>query len=103
MLKMATVNGAKTLGREKLGSLEIGKAADLFMIDTEKLELLGALHDPKNIISRVGVTGNVWLTMVNGKTVYKDGILTGINENEIVAAGQKVFNNSIRDKSSIFN
>lgn len=103
MLKMATVNGAKTLGRDKLGSLEIGKAADLFMIDTEKLELLGAIHDPKNIISRVGVTGNVWLTMVNGKTVYKDGILTGINENEIVKAGQKVFNNSIRNKSSIFS
>lgn len=103
MLKMATVNGAKTLGRDKLGSLEIGKAADLFMIDTEKLELLGAIHDPKNIISRVGVTGNVWLTMVNGKTVYKDGILTGINENEIVKSGQKVFNNSIRDKSSIFS
>lgn len=103
MLKMATVNGAKTLGRDKLGSLEIGKAADLFMIDTEKLELLGALHDPKNIISRVGVTGNVWLTMVNGKTVYKDGILTGINENEIVIAGQKVFNNSIKGKSSIFS
>lgn len=102
MLKMATVNGAKTLGRDMLGSLEIGKAADLFMIDTDKLELLGALHDPKNIISRVGVTGNVWLTMVNGKTVYKDGMLTGINENEIVIAGQKVFNNSIRDKSIIF-
>lgn len=103
MLKMATVNGARTLGRDKLGSLEIGKAADLFMIDTEKLELLGALHDPKNIISRVGVIGNVWLTMINGKIVYKDGILTGINENDLVQAGQKVFNSSIRDKSSIFS
>ncbi len=102
MLKMATINGAKTLGRDKLGSLEIGKAADLFMIDTNKLELLGALHDPKNLIPRVGVTGNVWLTMVNGKVIFKEGVLTGINENDIVETGQKVFDSSIRKKTNIF-
>ena len=41
MLKMATVNGAVTLGRSDLGSLEPEKGADLFMIDAGKLELTG--------------------------------------------------------------
>lgn len=57
MLKIATINGANTLGRTDLGSLEAGKGADLFMIDTRGLELAGALHDPKNLLARVGVTG----------------------------------------------
>ena len=80
MLKVATVNGAKTLGRTDLGTLEAGKAADLFMIDTETLELAGALHDPKNLLARVGLTGPVWMTMINGNIVYKDGILKGGRE-----------------------
>ena len=47
LLKAATINGAKTLGRPDLGSLEVNKGADLFMVDTRGLELTGALHDPK--------------------------------------------------------
>ena len=80
MLKVATVNGAKTLGRDDLGSLEEGKAADLFMIDSTALELAGALHDPKNLLARVGVTGNVALTMINGRIVFRDGELAGIDD-----------------------
>ena len=53
ILKLATVGGAKTLGRSDLGSLEVGKCADLFMIDTDVPELSGTLHDPKNLLARV--------------------------------------------------
>lgn len=89
MLKVATINGAKMLGRTELGSLEIEKGADLFMIDTNKLELTGALHDPKNMLARVGVTGPVWMTMVNGKVVYKDGHLPGVDEEKLGARGRR--------------
>lgn len=102
LLKIATVNGAKTLGREKLGSLEIDKGADLFMIDAEALELTGALHDPKNILARTGVTGPVWLTMINGKVVYKGGVLTGINEYELSREGERVCDKVLRSKSESF-
>ena len=70
MLKIATVNGAKTLGRNDLGSLEPEKGADLFMIDAGKLELTGTLHDPRNLLARAGVTGETALTMVNGNVVF---------------------------------
>ena len=96
MLKVATINGAKTLGRGDLGSLETGKAADLFMIDTEKLELTGTLHDPTNLLARVGVTGPVWLTMCNGQVIYKDGQLNGIDEKELTAIGEEVCTRVIR-------
>ncbi len=102
ILKMATINGAKTLGRPDLGSLEEGKAADLFMIDTNKLELAGALHDPKSILPRVSLTGPVWLTMINGKVVYKDGELTGIDEEKLLAEGEAVCTRVLRQPSEAF-
>ncbi len=98
MLKVATVNGAKMLGRHDLGSLEPEKGADLFMIDTNCLELTGALHDPKNLLARVGVTGPVWMTMVNGKVVYKDGHLTGVDEEKLAREGEEVCTKVLRDE-----
>ncbi len=102
ILKMATVEGAKTLGRPDLGSLEPGKAADLFLVDTDKLEFAGALHDPKNFLPRVGVTGPVWMTMINGKIVYKDGELQGIDEEKLAAEGEAVCTRVIRNASDAY-
>jgi hydroxyatrazine ethylaminohydrolase len=96
LLKMASVNGAKTLGCEELGSLEAGKGADLFMIDSETLELAGTLHDPKNLLAHVGCTGPVWLTMVNGRVVYREGQLTGIDERKLAAQAEAVCDRSLR-------
>ncbi len=102
MLKVATINGAKTLGRADLGSLEAGKAADLFMIETGVLELAGTLHDPKNVLARVGVTGPVWLTMVNGKVVWQDGKLTGVDERSLAAKAEEVCTRDLRSKCDVF-
>ena len=98
MLKIATINGAKTLGRNDLGSLEVNKAADLFMIDTDVLELTGTLHDPKNLLASTGVTGPVWLTMINGKIVYEDGHLTSVEEHALVEKGEEVCTKVLRNE-----
>ncbi len=98
MLKVATINGANTLGRKDIGSLEVGKAADLFMIDTSVLELTGALHDPKNILAGLGVTGNVWMTIINGKVVYEAGHLTGVDEQKLARQGEEICTRVIRDE-----
>jgi hydroxyatrazine ethylaminohydrolase len=103
ILKLATVGGAKTLGRNDLGSLEIGKGADLFMIDAEALELTGTEHDPKNLLARVGVAGNVFLTMINGKVVYKDGMLQGVDEHELRMAGEEVCTHVLREPCEAFH
>ncbi len=103
MLKIATVNGAKTLGRPDLGSLEVGKAADLFMVDAGALELTGTLHDPCNLLARAGVTGNVALTMINGKVVYRDGRLTGVDERELARKGEAVCTRVLRQPCDAFH
>jgi len=45
-LELATRGGAAVLGRDDIGTLETGKAADLVAIDMGRLEYAGALHDP---------------------------------------------------------
>jgi Cytosine deaminase and related metal-dependent hydrolases len=103
MLKIATVNGAAALGRNDLGSLEPEKGADLFMVDTGTLELTGALHDPRNLLARVSVTGNVAMTMVNGKVVFQDGRLTGVDERELARRGEEVCNRVLRTPCEAFH
>ncbi|KRM97221.1 8-oxoguanine deaminase [Loigolactobacillus rennini] len=79
-LKMATRGSAKLLGRSDLGSLSVGKAGDLFMLDTRDLALVGTLQDPKALLGTVGFPGPVAYTIVNGKVVVKEGKLVNLDE-----------------------
>ena len=87
-LYYATRGGADLLHRPELGSLAVGQAADLFSIDTRRVEYIGTLHDPESLIAKVGITTNVDLTMVNGRVVWKDGEFPGLDEHEMVAQAQ---------------
>ena len=83
-LKTATRGSARVLGRADIGSLEPGKAGDLFMIRRDRLELVGADLDVKSMLGTVGFKGPVDATVVNGRVVVKDGRLTGIDEEKAV-------------------
>ena len=86
VLKMATIGSAALLGREhEIGSLETGKCADFFLIDSHRLELVGACYDPKSVLATVGLKGAVDWTVVNGKVTVEHGRLAGADEEKIVA------------------
>lgn len=80
LLKMATAGSAKVLGRADIGSLEAGKAGDLFLINTRRLELVGTHLDPKSLLGTVGFKGAVDYTVVGGQVVVREGRLTRIDE-----------------------
>lgn len=80
LLKMATAGSARILGRDDIGSLAPGKAGDCFMVNTNRLELVGADLDPKSMLGTVGLKGTVDYTIVNGKLTVKEGHLVGIDE-----------------------
>lgn len=90
ILKLATRGSASVLGRTDIGSLEVGKCADLFLVDSRRIELVGACYDPKNLFGTVGLRSPVDYTVVNGKVTVENGSLVGINEAEITRQANEV-------------
>ncbi len=90
ILKMATRGSASVLGREDIGSIEIGKCADLFLVDRRRIELVGATFDPKNLFGTVGLRGAVDYTIVNGKVTVEQGKLVNIDEPVIAEEARAV-------------
>lgn len=71
-LELATRGSAAVLGRTDIGSLEVGKCADLFAINLNQIDYAGALHDPVSAI--VFCTPlKVDYTMVGGRLVVDQG------------------------------
>ena len=89
ILKMATRGSARLLGRDDIGSLAVGKCADLFMVDERRLELVGACMDAKSVLGTVGLRGAVDYTVVHGRVTVKNGRLTTIDEDKIAFEANK--------------
>ena len=92
ILKMATMGSARLLGRDKeIGSLETGKCADLFLVRSDRLELVGAMFDPKSVLGTVGLKGAVDYTIVNGEVTVENGVLARVDEEKLsYEAGEQV-------------
>lgn len=82
-LEIATRGGAAILGREDIGSLEVGKCADLFAINLNRLDYAGALHDPV-AAALFCAPQKVDLSIVGGKIVVQDSELTTIDVPNLV-------------------
>ena len=76
--EMATLGGAKVLGRKDIGSLEVGKAADFFAVDLNRLDFAGALHDPLAALLFCAPVQSSY-TIVAGKYVVKQGQLVNLD------------------------
>lgn len=87
-LHISTRGSAKVLGWDDgIGSLETGKAADLFMIDASRLEFAGALYDDVALPILTG-TSQVDTTIVGGRVVVKAGRLVNVNEEQLAVQAQ---------------
>ena len=89
ILKVATRGGAEVLGRDDIGILEEGKAADIVLFDLNDVAYAGC-HDPLVGLVTCGNTSLVKMTIVNGKIVVKDGILLSMNTNSIRTEAHKI-------------
>lgn len=89
-LKMATINGAKAIGRDgELGSLEEGKIADIVLLD-----VTGPRMSPNanllNAAVMMGSASDVNDVIIDGNLILKDKHFVKLDENQIVdeASGQ---------------
>ncbi len=69
VLKMATINGAKALFMDdKIGSIEVGKNADIIIVDLNEIETYPTVDVINNVVHNTGYS-NVDATIVNGEVL----------------------------------
>jgi 5-methylthioadenosine/S-adenosylhomocysteine deaminase len=84
-LEMATINAARALGLDaKIGSLEIGKRADITAIDFST-PALSPCYDPLSHLVYAAGRENVSHVWVDGELLVENGALLGIDSAEIMA------------------
>jgi cytosine/adenosine deaminase-related metal-dependent hydrolase len=82
-LRLATRGGADVLGRADIGSLEIGKCADFFAVNLNRLDYAGALHDPLAAVVFCQPV-RVDYTVVGGRFIVRAGQLVTLDEIDLV-------------------
>ncbi len=78
VLEIATRGGAQVLGRDDIGVLAPGMAADIVTVKLDEIGLAGALHDPLAALFFCHVP-RVSHSIVNGRVVVRDGQLATLD------------------------
>lgn len=83
-LELATINAARTMGLDsEIGSIEIGKRADLQLVDMRRLGLT-PVNDPLGTLIYHGHAKDVDTVMVDGRIVVRDGRLVDVDESAML-------------------
>jgi 5-methylthioadenosine/S-adenosylhomocysteine deaminase len=89
ILRMATINGAKALGLDsEIGSLEVGKAADIVAVDLGNIENQPVYNPISQLVYSAG-RENVTDVWVAGNHLLKNRELTTLDKKSILAKAQQ--------------
>jgi 8-oxoguanine deaminase len=88
-LWMATRGGAAVLGRDDIGELAQGKAADFIGLRLDRLDYAGALHDPLAALTFCHPQ-RVDLSVINGEIVVEDGHLLTVELGPVVERHNRI-------------
>jgi cytosine/adenosine deaminase-related metal-dependent hydrolase len=89
VLWMATRSGARTLGLEaEIGSLEVGKRADLILVDRDRPHLVPG-EDPYSTLAYAARGSDVTTTLVDGEVVVEHGRPVRLDREAIVAEARQ--------------
>ncbi len=89
VLKMATIGSAHCMGLYDCDVIDIGKKADLIVIDLHRPNMQPINNILKNIVYS-GSKENVKMTMINGKILYENGVFIDTDTDEIYKKAQAV-------------
>ncbi|HHN94072.1 MAG TPA: 8-oxoguanine deaminase, partial [Anaerolineae bacterium] len=88
-LSLATVGGARLLGRDDIGRLAPGQAADFIGFRLDNLDYAGGLHDPLAALVFCNPR-RVDLSVVNGRVVVEDGHLLTVDLGPLVERHNRI-------------
>jgi 5-methylthioadenosine/S-adenosylhomocysteine deaminase len=103
ILEMATIQGAKALSWENgIGSIEIGKKADLALINLNKPHL-HPLHNEASHLVYAAKPSDVETVIINGKLVMENRNLTTLNVEKVMQDSEKAKENLLQKLASTLN
>jgi cytosine/adenosine deaminase-related metal-dependent hydrolase len=89
-LEMATIQGAKALGLDaEIGSIEVGKKADLVLFDTKRPEWR-SLFNPVNNLVYCADGRSVHTVIVDGRVVVENYKATFVDEWKLIQQAQEM-------------
>jgi 5-methylthioadenosine/S-adenosylhomocysteine deaminase len=89
VMEMATIDGARAVGLEaEIGSIEVGKKADLVVIDFDNA-FMTPIHHPVSAIVYSALGHEVKTVMIDGRFVLRDGVIQGIDEKALRRRAQR--------------
>ena len=89
VLQWATANGHRALGLPEAGSLEVGKLADLIIVDTQRAHLVPTMRIVSSFVHQ-GQTRDIESMMVGGEWVMRDGEVLTMDEDAIVREAERI-------------
>ena len=93
VLEMATIEGARALSWEnEIGSMEVGKKADLSIINLKKPHLCPVYNATSHLVYAAR-TSDVETVIINGRIVMENRKLTTLNIKKVMDAVEKAKNN----------
>jgi 5-methylthioadenosine/S-adenosylhomocysteine deaminase len=88
VLRLATTDGARALGLvNEIGSIEVGKRADLILLNLDKPHTTPH-PDVISTIVYAAAPSNVETVLIDGRVVMRDGWLTTMDEDEVIQSAQ---------------
>jgi 5-methylthioadenosine/S-adenosylhomocysteine deaminase len=88
VLEMATIGGAKALGMEaEIGSLEVGKKADLVVVNYNQAHLAPLVDPIANLIHN-GLGSDIEMVFVDGEILISGGSSTRVEEDQLLSEAQ---------------
>ncbi|MCD6579320.1 8-oxoguanine deaminase [bacterium] len=93
VFEMATMGGARILHWDKeIGSIEVGKAADITIWNLNDISYIGAQSDPVAALIFAGRKHQVEYSIINGRVVVDKGELVNIQSEELIKKGMELSN-----------
>jgi 5-methylthioadenosine/S-adenosylhomocysteine deaminase len=89
-LRLATIDGARALGLEtKIGSVELGKRADVIVIDLARPHSIPVREDLISALVYSAGSSDVRATIIDGRVVMRDSELSTLNEADVIAEANR--------------
>jgi len=90
VVEMATIDGARALRMgDKVGSIEMGKKADLIVIDLKKPHLTPCARPISNLVYSANGS-DVVTTIVDGKIIMENRVVKTVDEEEIIEKASSI-------------